>query len=161
MYLYFKGYHLSQFLLWNPPIPSSSLPLWGCSPSHPPTPTSLPLHSPTLGIERSQDKRHLLLMPDCYIHGQSHGSLHVHFLVCGPVPRSNGGPGKLTLLLSPTGLQSPSAPSVPLPISPSGILCSVQWLALTSTSVFVRLWKSLSGDSHIRLPSASTSQHPQ
>jgi hypothetical protein len=29
------------------------------------------------------------------------------------------------------------------------------------TSVFVRLWQSLSGDSHIRLPSASTSWHPQ
>ena len=26
-YLYFKCYFLSQFPLWNPPIPSSSLPL--------------------------------------------------------------------------------------------------------------------------------------
>jgi hypothetical protein len=34
------------------------------------------------------------------------------------------------------------------------------WLKV-STSVFVRLWQSLSGDSHIRLPSASTFCHPR
>ena len=34
------------------------------------------------------------------------------------------------------------------------------WL-WASASVFVRLWQSLSGDNHIRLPSANTSWHPQ
>jgi hypothetical protein len=34
------------------------------------------------------------------------------------------------------------------------------WLR-ASASVFVRFWQSLSGDSHIRLPSASTFQHSQ
>jgi hypothetical protein len=34
------------------------------------------------------------------------------------------------------------------------------WLQ-ASASVFARLWQSLSGDSHIRLPSACTSWHPQ
>jgi hypothetical protein len=34
------------------------------------------------------------------------------------------------------------------------------WLP-TFTSVFVRLWQSFSGDSYIRLLSASTSWHPQ
>ena len=39
--------------------------------------------------------------------------------------------------------------------------CSVQWLARRSTSEFVRLWQSLSGDSYIRLLSASISLAPQ
>jgi hypothetical protein len=34
------------------------------------------------------------------------------------------------------------------------------WLQ-AATSIFVRLWQNLSGNSHIRLPSASTSWHPQ
>ena len=39
---------------------------------------------------------------------------------------------------------------------------SVQWLAVSiyPTSVSVRLWHSLSGDSHFKLTSANTSQHP-
>jgi hypothetical protein len=37
---------------------------------------------------------------------------------------------------------------------------SDDWLQ-ASTSVFVRLWQSLSGKGLIRLPSASTTQHPQ
>jgi hypothetical protein len=47
------------------------------------------------------------------------------------------------------GLQTPSAPSV-ISLTPSlGTLCSVQWLA-------VSICQSLSGDSYIRLLSAST-----
>jgi hypothetical protein len=52
--------------------------------------------------------------------------------------------------------KDPSAPS-DLPLTPPlGFLYSVQWLAASSTSVLVRIWQSLSGDSYIRLLSAST-----
>jgi hypothetical protein len=54
-----------------------------------------------------------------------------------------------------------SAPSVPSPTPPSGPHAqSNSWLQ-ASASVFVRLWQSLSGNSYIRLPLASTSQHSQ
>jgi hypothetical protein len=49
IYLHFKCYPLSQFPLWNPSIPSPFPYLSGYSPFHPPTPTSLPRHSPMLG----------------------------------------------------------------------------------------------------------------
>jgi hypothetical protein len=50
IYLHFKCYPLSRFPLRKLPIPFSlSLRLWGCSPTYPPTPTSLPWHSPTMG----------------------------------------------------------------------------------------------------------------
>jgi hypothetical protein len=52
------------------------------------------------------------------------------------------------------GLQTPSAPSALSLAQFNG------WLG-TSTSVFVRHWQSLSGDSYIRLLSASTCWHPQ
>jgi hypothetical protein len=57
-------------------------------------------------------------------------------------------------LVFPVGLQSPSVPSV------LSLTRSNGWLR-ASTSVFVRLWQDLSGDSHIRLLSACTSWHPQ
>ena len=50
LYLQFKCYPLSRSPTPKLPIPSPlPLLLWGCSPTHPPTPTSLPWHSPTLG----------------------------------------------------------------------------------------------------------------
>ena len=50
MYLHFKCYCLSRFPLQETPIPFPLfLPLWGCSPSHPPIHNSLPWHSPVLG----------------------------------------------------------------------------------------------------------------
>jgi hypothetical protein len=64
------------------------------------------------------------------------------------------------IVVPPTGLQIPSAPCV-LSLTPAlRTLCSNGWL-WASTSVFVRLWQSLSGDSYIRLLSASTCWHPQ
>jgi hypothetical protein len=50
------------------------------------------------------------------------------------------------------GLQTPSAPSV-FSLTPPSVCASI--------SVFVRLWQSFSGDSYIRLLSASSSQHSQ
>jgi hypothetical protein len=76
-------------------------------------------------------------------------------------PQEFLGSSLLTLLLPPWGckppqlLQSLSNSSIRDPwVQSNG------WL-WASASVFVRLLQSLSGDSHIRLPSACTSQHPQ
>ena len=60
------------------------------------------------------------------------------------------------------GLQTPAGPSIPSPTPPSRTPCLVQWLTAS-----ICLYLSGSGrasqeiDSHIRLPSASTSWHPQ
>jgi hypothetical protein len=89
LYLHFKCYPLSQFPLWKPPIPSSSMRMYPCFyegvplPTLPPTPTSPPWHSPTLGHWAFTGPRPLLsLVPDkailCYICSWSHGSLHGH-----------------------------------------------------------------------------------
>jgi hypothetical protein len=68
------------------------------------TPSSLPEHSPTLGIKSSQDQGPFLpLRPYkailCYICGWSYESLHVYSLVGGLVPRSSGGRGRAGWLL--------------------------------------------------------------
>jgi hypothetical protein len=80
---------------WKPP----SHPFFPCSMRvfpHPPTPTSLPWHAPTLGHRVFQGPL-LPLMFDkaihCYICGGSHGSLHVYSLVESLVPGSSGGWG--------------------------------------------------------------------
>ena len=97
----FVGYFL--YFIWNVipfpgfpfrklPIPCSlSLLLWGCSPTHPPTPASWPWHSPPLRHEAFRDQGPFLpLMSNkailCYISRWSHGSwLVVYFLgaMCG------------------------------------------------------------------------------
>jgi hypothetical protein len=61
----------------------------------------------------------------------------------------------------PMGLQTPSATSV-LPLTPplGSLAQSDGWLQVFA-SVLVRLWQSLSGDSYIRLLSASISWHQQ
>jgi hypothetical protein len=108
LYLHFKCFPFSG-LLRKPPIPSSlPLPLWVCAPPTHPFPSScpgIPLH---WGIKHPQAQGLLLpLMSDkailCHICGRSHGSLHVYSLVGGPVPRSFGESGPLTLLLLPRG----------------------------------------------------------
>ena len=57
------------------------------------------------------------------------------------------------IVVLPMGLQTPSASSVLTP--PLGFPCSVQWSAMS-----LCICQSLSGDSHIRLLSTSTSWHP-
>jgi hypothetical protein len=123
----------------------------------------IPLH---WGIEHSQDQRLLLpLMSNkvilCHICSWSHGSLHVYSLVGDPDPGELRGSGQLTLLLPPWGCKSPQQFQSLLQLLHQGPGTeSNSWLR-ASSPVFVRLWKSLSGDSNIRLSSASTSRHPQ
>jgi hypothetical protein len=110
IYLHFKCFPLSRSPLWKCPIPSPSPCFYEGAPPHIPpllsTCPDIPLH---WGIEPSQDQGPPLpLMSNkavlCRICGQSHGSLHVYYLVCGPVPGSSGrggvrGSDLLTLLL--------------------------------------------------------------
>jgi hypothetical protein len=99
----------------------------------------------------------------CYICGWSHGSLYVYSLVGGLVPGSSEGSCWLILFFFLWGckpfqlLQSFLSPFLHwLPHAQS-----TGWLQ-ASTSILVRLWKNLVGDSYIRilsiLFSASTLQ---
>jgi hypothetical protein len=88
------------------PIP---LALWGCSPTHPPTPVFPPLH---WDIQHTQVQGSLLPQMSnkvilCHICGQHHRPLHVYSLVGDPVPRSSGMSGQLSLLLPPCGCKLP------------------------------------------------------
>jgi hypothetical protein len=52
-------------------------------------------------------------------------------LIAGLVPGSSGGYWPVHIVVPPMGLQTPSAPRV-LSLAPSlGILCSVQWMAVS------------------------------
>jgi hypothetical protein len=67
----------------------------------------------------------------------------------------------LTLLFLPWGCKHPQLLQSLLQLLHWGpCVQSNGWLP-ASISVFVRLWQSLSGDSHIRLPSANTCWHLQ
>jgi hypothetical protein len=64
LYLHFKCYPLSRSPFWKPPIPwPLPLPLWGCTPTHPPTHSHLPTpafppcHSPNLRHRIPSDPR--------------------------------------------------------------------------------------------------------
>jgi hypothetical protein len=168
IYLHFNCHPLSNFPFCKPPIPFL-LPLlqWGCSSIHPPTHSYLtPWHSLHWVIEPSQNQVPILpLMPDkailCYICNQSHGLFHAYYLVRGLVPGSSGRSCWLILFFFQWGgkplqlLQSfPKLLHWGPRAKPNG------WLQ-ASASVFVRLWKNLSGDSYIRLLSACTSWHQQ
>jgi len=113
MYLHLTCYPLSWFPLSRPLL----LLLGGCSPSHPPTPTSTPWHSPTLGNRAFTGSRAFLLLTSdkatlCYICSWSHGSLHVYSLFGGLVPGSSGGVFLIGIVVLSMGLQTPSAPSI-------------------------------------------------
>jgi hypothetical protein len=96
-----------------------------------------------------------------HIHGRSRGSLHVYSLVGSPVPGGLCGSGPLTLLLCPLGCKPPQLlQSLLQLLHPGPCAQSNGWL-WASTSVFVRLWQSISGNSCIMLLSASTSWHLQ
>ena len=168
LYLHFKCYLLS--LIHHP----ENSPV---SPSFPwlyegvPTPTSLPSISLYWGTEPSPGPRaSLLLMSNKSIlyHKciQSHRSLQVSSLVCGPVPGSWGGGGEETVswpvdTVAPSmGLQTPLS-------SLSTFSKSLIWdseLSPKAESIplcILRLWQSLSGNSYTRHLLASISRHQQ
>jgi hypothetical protein len=115
----------------------------------------------TKGLSSHRCQTRLFIL--CYICDWSHGLLHVYTLIGGLVPGSwEERVWLIDVVVLPMGLQIPSALPV-LSLTPRlGSLCSIQWVGCEySASVFVRLWPNLSGDSYIRLLSASTSWHQQ
>ena len=146
------------------PIPTP-LPL-----HNPPTYSHLPAfphwHSPTLGNQTPSDPRathttdvqqgHPLphmwpepWVPQCVLFGWWSS------------PWMLQGSGRLTLLFPTWGCKPPQLLQSLLQLLHQGPHIQSNGWQQASTSVFVRFWQSLSGDSHIRFPSASTSLHPQ
>jgi hypothetical protein len=118
------------------------------------------------GIEPPQaQETHLQLMSNkailCHTCGWSYGSLHVYSLIGDPDTRSSRGSGRLTLLISPWGYKPPQLLQSLLQFLHWRPQVQSNGLLQASTSVFVRHWQRLSGDSYIRFLSASTSGHPQ
>jgi hypothetical protein len=112
------------------PIPSPLL-LWGWTPTHPPTPASLPLHSSTLGHRAFMGPR-----ASSPIDAQQ-GYFLLHMWLEPWVPpcvllgwwfRSWG--LWLVDIVLPMGLQTPSVPPVLSLTPPLGTLYSVQWLTV-------------------------------
>jgi hypothetical protein len=105
------------------------------------------------------------LMPDkaivCYISSWSHESLHVYSLLGGLVPESSGESGWLIMFFFLWGCKHLQLlQSFPLLLHCGLLAQSNGWLQ-ASTSVLVRFWHSLSGNSHTRLLSASASWQQQ
>jgi hypothetical protein len=139
--------------------------------THPPSPclyegAPLSTHSylPALAFPYNGASHTLPMMSNkailCHICGRSHGSLHVYSLVGGPVPETSRESGQLTVLLPPWGCKPPQLLQSLLQLFHQGPPAQSNGWLQASASVFVRLWQSLSEDSHIRLLSARTSQHP-
>jgi hypothetical protein len=144
--------------------------------SHPPSPclceivpspthqflSSCPGIPPHWGIEHPQTQGLLLPLTSnrailCHTCAWSHVSLHGYFLVGGP----GGLVGSHCCFPPPWGCKPPQLLQSLLQLfhwEPRA-QCN-GWLGATAY-VFVQICQSLSGDSHIRLLSASTSQHPQ
>jgi hypothetical protein len=149
---------------WKHLITSSlSLLLWGCSYTHPPTPTSprlIPLHwgiylgfigpraSPPIDAHKGHPLLHMRLEP-CVLLWLRLGireSLKVWLV---------------DIVVLSMWLKTYSTPSVLSLIIYWGPCSQFNGCLETSASLFVRLWQGLSGDIHIRLHSACTSWHPQ
>jgi hypothetical protein len=166
LYLHFKYFPISRSPLQNPPIPFSlPPPIWGCSPTHL-LPSSQPSTLLHWGIEHPQAWGSLLpLMSNkailCHICSRSHRATGPSMRTLWLVVQFPPTPKELTLLLPPGSCKHPQILQSLLQfLSPRPCTQSNGWLQV-SASIFVRLWQSLSGDSHIRLPSSSTSWHPQ
>jgi hypothetical protein len=137
LYLHMKCYPLSQFPpAWNSLSYHPSICFYEIvpPPTHPPTPTSPPWHSPTLGYQAftetrsspsidAQEGHPLLLMwlepwvPPCVLFGWWFS------------PWELLGVWLVEIVVLPMGLQTPSAPSVLSLTPPLRTPCSVQWLA--------------------------------
>jgi hypothetical protein len=124
---------LSPFLISPPKTPYHIPPPTA---QQPPTPTSWPWHSPTLGHRAFTGTRAspLIDVP------QGHPLLHMHLEPWIPPCVLFGwwfSPWKLWgywlghIVVPPMGLQTPSAPWVLSLAPPLGTLCSVYWLAVS------------------------------
>jgi hypothetical protein len=146
------------------PHPPTQFPLpllpWEYSPTHPPTPTSLPQHCPINAF--TGPGLPLSLMPDKvilrYICSTNHGSLHVYAWVGGLVLERSGRSCCLILLFLLWGCK----PLQPFNSPPNySMLSQTIGCKHPCLSILVRLWQNLSGVSYISLLSTSTSWHHQ
>jgi hypothetical protein len=121
---------LSPFLISLPKTPSPTLPVL----TNPPTPTSWPWHSPTLGYRAFTGLRASLPIDDWLSHPLLHMQLEPWVPPCVLFgwwfnPWELWGYWLVHIVVPPMGLQTPSAPWV-LSLAPSlGTLYSVQWWA--------------------------------
>ena len=168
LYLHFKCFLLSRSPLQKPPIPylpsPASMRMLIHLPTHPLL-SSLPgLH---WSIEHPQAQRPLLplMFNKATLATYAASTMSPFMCILWLVVQSLGALGVVVWPVDTVApsmrLQAPSVPSVPSPTPPSGPLAQSNGWLQASTSVYVRLWQSLSGDSSNRLPSASTSWHPQ
>jgi hypothetical protein len=134
--------------------------------TNPPIPTFWPCHCPILGHRTFTGPRASLPIDDQLGHPLLHMQLESKvppgvFFGWLFSPRELWGYCLVHIVVPPMGLQTPSDPWV-LSLAPSfGTLCSVQWIAVSIYFCIFRHWQSLSGDSYIRLLSASSSWPPQ
>jgi hypothetical protein len=125
--------YISWFPLWQPcmlsPLP---LLLRGCSPTHPPNPTSMPWYSPTLGHRVFTGPRSF---PPTDV-PQGHPLLHTWLEPWVPPcillgwwfsPKEFWEIRLVDIVAPPMGLQTPSTPSVLSLTPPLGTLYSVLW----------------------------------
>jgi hypothetical protein len=163
MYLHFKCYPLVQFPLQKSPNPSFfPLLIWGCSPTHPHTPTSLHWHSLTLGRELSLFRTKGLSFHWCL------PLLHMQMEPWVPPciswwfsPWELWGDWLVNIVFLFMGLQTPSTPSV-LSLTPSlGTSIQCMFGCVHPHLLLVRLLQRCSGDSYTRLMTESTSWHLQ
>ena len=161
MYLHFKCYYLSWFLLLKPL--SHSLASMRLFPQ-PPTPTTLPWHSLTLGNQPFTGPRAFPPIDARQCHPLLHMCLELWMPLCVLFnwwfsPWELWRIWLVDIVVLPMGLQTPSASSVLSQLLHCGPNAQFNGWLKASTSVLVRLWHSLSGDNHTRLLSVSTSGH--
>jgi hypothetical protein len=147
---------LSPFLVSPSKTPiSSTLPLL----TNPPTPTSRPWHSPILEHRAFTEPRASPLIDDQLGHPLLHMQLGV--LPCVLFgwwfsPWELWGYWLVRIVVSPMGLQTPSAPWVLSLAPPLGTLCSVQWLA---ESIHLCIFQALVEPLRRQLYQAPVSKH--
>jgi hypothetical protein len=153
---------LSPFLVSPPKTPYPlPLPLL----TNPSTPASWPWHSPILGQRTFTGPRASPPIDDQLGHPLLHMWLEPWVPPCVFFgwwfsPRELWGYW-LVHIVPPMGLQTTSAPWVLSLASLLGNLCLVQWMSVNIHFCTCQVLQSLSGDSYIRLLSASSCWHPQ
>jgi hypothetical protein len=153
LYLHFKCFPLFRCPIQKPPMPSPCLSEGAASSCHP-------------GIPQQWGFKHTQAQGPLFIPDVQQGQPLPHMRPAPWVPPCVffGWWSSPQALWGPVDIVAPCVGCKPPQLLQSLLKLllaqSNGWLQ-SSSSVFVRLWQSLSGDSHIRLPSVSTFWHPQ
>jgi hypothetical protein len=142
------------------PLPRASMTVLPNLPTHSPTPVLCPGIPLPWGIENPQAQGSLLpLMPTRDIFGQNQYVPPCVLFGWSSSPQElqwRKGVWPVDTIAPSTGLQNPSAPSVPSPTPPSGTSSSVQWLA---SSILLCICQALSEPLRRQPYQASISKH--